>query len=158
MNSIHHNDLAQRVMLGARDYRISWVLFRHAVAQKLGVHITDMECLSLIYFDGLSKPSELSRYTGLSTGSTTAMIDRLEQNRLVMRTPNPEDRRSTLIVMTKQGSKKIESLFKPVRRAQKKLLSNYSEADMQLLADFFNASAAMWTAERAKLAASKRSR
>ena len=144
-------DPAQQVMLDARDYRMSVVLFRHTVAQMLGVNVTDMECLSLIYFNGLAKPSELAAHTGLSTGSTTAMIDRLEHSGLIARKPNPEDRRSTLVVMTKQGEAKIEAAFVPMRKAQRALLADYSEQDMQVLSDFFRRSAAMWTEARTKL-------
>jgi len=145
------NDPKQQVMIDARDYRINAVLFRHKVAQLLGVNVTDMECLSLIYFNGLAKPSELAAHTGLSTGSTTAMIDRLEQGGLVARKPNPTDRRSILVAMTDQGAAKIESLFVPVRKAQKELLERYSNEELQVLSDFFKRSAAMWVRERTNL-------
>jgi DNA-binding MarR family transcriptional regulator len=151
MTKFTTTDPKQQVMEDARAYRISVVLFRHMVAQQLGVNITDMECLSLVYFNGLAKPSELSENTGLSTGSTTAMIDRLEKSGLIMRKPNPDDRRSTLIAMTKSGAKKIEALFKPVRHTQKELLKGYSEQEMRVLSDFFQRSTAMWTEQREKL-------
>lgn len=150
MTNMDPKDPRQQVMEDARAYRISWVLYRHMVARTLGVNVTDMECLSLVYFNGLAKPSELSAYTGLSTGSTTAMIDRLIKNGLVQRTPNPNDKRSTLVVMTKDGAAKIEALFKPARGAQKDLLAGYSEQEMRVLSDFFTRSAKMWNDQRGK--------
>ena len=64
------------------------MLFRHAIGEKLGVGVTDMECLGLIFLKGLATPSELALYTGLTSGSTTAMLDRLEKRNLIKRQPN----------------------------------------------------------------------
>ena len=72
-------DLEKQVFAAARDNGISSVLFRNVIARKLGLNITDGECLSLLSIKGVSTPTELARYTGLTTGSTTAMLDRLEQ-------------------------------------------------------------------------------
>jgi DNA-binding MarR family transcriptional regulator len=47
-------------------------------------------------------PSELSRYLGVSTASTTAIIDRLERSNHVTRVPHPTDRRSIHVVATEE--------------------------------------------------------
>lgn len=60
---------------------------------------------------GSASPSHLADLTGLSTGSTTAMIDRLEQKGLVERHPTPEDRRGTTIVLTKEAMRKLPTLL-----------------------------------------------
>lgn len=143
--------LATRVIIGARNYGIGSVLFRHAVGTKLGVNATDMECLGVIFFKGIATPKELSEYTGLSSGATTAMLDRLEKSGMVERHPNPNDRRSTLIVVVKKAAKKIEPLFRSVRKAQEAIVSSYSEEELKIIDDFFQKSAQMWEQERKKL-------
>ena len=144
-------DLKKRVIRAAREYGISTVLFRNMVGEQLGVNVTDMECLGLLFHKGLAAPSELSRHTGLSSGATTAMLDRLERSGLIERQPNPEDRRGTIIVLAKAGTEKVAPWFTSVRGAQNELISNYSEKELQLILDFFEKSALMWEEERKKL-------
>jgi DNA-binding MarR family transcriptional regulator len=120
-------ELTQRVILAAREYGISMVLFRNVVGDRLGVNVTDMECLGLLFHKGLATPSELARYTGLSSGATTAMLDRLERGGLIERRPNPDDRRGTLIVLLQSGVEKVAPWFAFVRQAQNELVASYSE-------------------------------
>jgi DNA-binding MarR family transcriptional regulator len=144
-------ELVDKVILGARQDGISSVLFRNLVGERLDVNVTDMECLGLLFHKGIATPSELARHTGLSSGATTAMLDRLEQSGLIERRPNPDDRRGILIVLVKSGAKKVGAWFSSVRRAQNELVSSYSEEELQVLSDFFERSAKMWVAEREKL-------
>lgn len=145
------DELKQQVIIGAREYGIGSVLFRHMVGEKLGVNVTDMECLGLIFLKGLATPTELGRYAGLSSGATTAMLDRLEKSGLIERRPNPNDRRSTLIVIVQAMAAKIGPLFASLREAQDTILSSYSEIELEVLADFFRRSVIMWEEERKKL-------
>jgi DNA-binding MarR family transcriptional regulator len=140
-----------RVIEGAREFTLGTVLFHHAVGEILGVNVTDMEGLALVVYRGLSTPSELSRYTGLSSGATTAMLDRLERSRLIERRPNPQDRRGTLIVLTKGATERLTVLFGSLRDAARALLSGYSEPELDLLSGFFQEIAIVWNAERDKL-------
>src|SRR5215207_8027194 len=137
MSKEDKDQLKQQVILEAREYGIGSVLFRHAIGEKLGLSATDMECLGLIFLKGLATPSEVARYTGLSSGATTAMLDRLEKSGLIERRRNPDDRRSTHIVMVEQTAKKIAPLFASLREAQDRIISSYSESELAVLADFF---------------------
>lgn len=143
--------LRQRVIMDAREYGISTVLFRHTVGDLLGVNVTDMECLALLFFKGISTPTELARYTGLSSGATTAMLDRLEKSGLIERRPNPTDRRGTLISVAREASDKVDPMFASIRRAQDELVAAYSDKELELIANFLEKSTAMWEAERTKL-------
>jgi len=145
------SNLKQQVIMGSRENGISYTLFRNAIGKKLGLNTTDFEGLDLIFFRGITTPSELSKYTGLSSGSTTAMIDRLEKSGLVVREANPDDRRGTLVVINKEAALKVRPLFTSVRVAQNKLLDGYSAQDLQILLDYFTKSSAMFEAERQRM-------
>lgn len=145
------NELKQRVIRGARQYGINTVLFRHLIGERLGLNVTDMECLGLLFHQRIATPSELARHTGLTSGATTAMLDRLERSGLIERRPNPDDRRGTLIVLLQSGAEKVGPWFDSVRHAEEQLLSGYSEKELELLAGFFEQSAAMWERERKKM-------
>jgi DNA-binding MarR family transcriptional regulator len=151
MEHSNKEDLKQQVIMGVADYGIGYVLFRHAVAEALGFNATDMECLTVLFLKGTATPSELSKYTGLSSGATTAMLDRLEKGGLIERQPNPHDRRGTLIRPVKDAAEKVLPLFASVRQAQDEIVSSYSEQELAILADFFRRFVVMWEAEHKKV-------
>jgi len=144
-------DLVEKVILGARQYGISNVLFRNMIGERLGLNVTDMECLGLLFHKGLATPSELARHTGLTSGAATAMLDRLEKSGLIERRPNPNDRRGTLIVLLDSGKEKVGPWFASARQAQNELVFSYTEAQLEVLSDFFERSTKMWEEERGKL-------
>jgi DNA-binding MarR family transcriptional regulator len=151
MTKLRKKDLVKQVSMGAREYGISTVLFRHAVGEILGVNVTDMECLALIFFKGLATPSELARYTGLTSGATTVMLDRLEKARLIERQPNSQDRRGTLIVLTNERIEEVGAMFASAREAVDRLTSSYSESELESIADYFRRLVIVWEEEREKL-------
>ena len=144
-------DLALRVIRGAREYSIGAVLFHQAVGQLLGVNVTDMKCLDIITLKGSASPTELAEHTGLSTGATTAMIDRLENAGLVVRRPHPTDRRGTIVVLSKGAMRKLPAIFASLAGAMDALVSTYSENELKVLADFFAKVGVLWKEEREKL-------
>ena len=151
MTKLTKKDLERQVIMGAREYGISTVLFRNAVGDKLGVNVTDMECLALLFFKGIATPTELSQYTGLSSGATTAMLDRLEKAKLVKRAPNPDDRRGTLIVVEKSSMQTVGPLFAGTRHAQDELVASYTREQLEVISDFFQRFTAVWEAGRKNL-------
>jgi DNA-binding MarR family transcriptional regulator len=144
-------DLMIRTNMAARDYGIQMTLYRNIIFEKLAVNGTDMECLGFLLSKRISTPTELAKYTGLSSGATTAMLDRLEKGGFIERRRNPDDRRGTLIVLAKSGAEKVAPWFAPVGKAQNELISNYSEKELQLISDFFERYAKIWEQERMKL-------
>ena len=123
-------DLKKRALMAVRDYGVNLTLFRNAMSEWAGLNVTDMECLRLLFQKGVATPSELSRFTGLTSGATTAMLDRLEKAGLIERRPNPDDRRGTLIVPEKSSAEKAASWFESARKAQDELISSYPESDL----------------------------
>ena len=137
--------------MAVRDYGVHLTLFRNAMDEWAGLNTTDMECLRLLFFKGVATPSELAKHTGLTSGATTAMLDRLEKAGLIERQPNPNDRRGTLIVPEKSSSEKVASWFESARQAQDELISSYSEGELEIIADVFERFTKLWDQEREKL-------
>jgi DNA-binding MarR family transcriptional regulator len=129
-------DLKRQIMMAARENGISSVLFRNAIGRKLGLNVTDTECLSLLSIKGISTPTELARYTGLTTGSATAMLDRLEKAEFIRRKPNPKDRRSVIIEISKQYTETVGPFIAGIQKAQNKLIATYSDKELETIADF----------------------
>ncbi|MFN8380845.1 MAG: MarR family transcriptional regulator [Anaerolineales bacterium] len=144
-------DLKIRALMAVRDYGINLTLFRNAMSEWAGLNVTDMECLRLLFQKGIATPSELSRFTGLTSGATTAMLDRLEKAGLIERRPNPDDRRGTLIAPAQSSAQKAASWFESARKAQEELISSYSESELEIIADVFERFTKLWDDERKKV-------
>ena len=151
MTNSKKTDLKKRALAAVRDYGVNLTHFRNAMNEWAGLNATDMECLRLLFQKGIATPSELARYTGLTSGATTAMLDRLERAGLIARRPNPNDRRGSLIAPAESSAEKAASWFESARKAQDELVSSYSESDLEIIADVFERFAKLWDQEREKV-------
>ncbi len=59
--------------------------------------------------DGI-RLSELSAHLRIAPRSTTEVVDGLETRGLIERSPDPEDRRATLVALTKEGARVIKAI------------------------------------------------
>src|ERR671916_44684 len=69
------------------------VLHNHAVAQRVGLGASDSQLISLLNLHGPLTPGRLAELTGLTTGTVTGVIDRLERAGYVRRERDAGDRR-----------------------------------------------------------------
>ncbi len=113
------------------------ILFNQRVADRFGLLLTDMQCLSILELLGPVTPGKLAEYTGLTTGGVTVMLDRLEKAGLVKREPNPGDRRSLLVRVNPRKLKKISSVYAGISRQVESVLAETSESDLQSVAKFY---------------------
>ena len=144
-------ELKIRALNAVREYGVQLTLFRNAMNEWAGLNATDMECLRLLFLKGFSTPSELAKQTGLTSGAATAMLDRLEKAGLIERRPNPTDRRGTLIVPAQSSAQKVAAWFELARQAQDELISSYSEAELEIIAEVFDRFAQLWQREGEKV-------
>jgi DNA-binding MarR family transcriptional regulator len=71
-------------------------------------------------------PTELMRTTLLSSGGMTKRIDRLEDEGFIERRPDPQDRRGTLIRLTRRGRERVDSALEAHLRNEDELLAALS--------------------------------
>jgi DNA-binding MarR family transcriptional regulator len=79
-------------------------------ADMLGLARGDLRCLNLLEA-GSATPTRIAAGLGLSTGSVTALIDRLERKGLVERSRDPSDRRGVLVTATPVVFETIGALY-----------------------------------------------
>ncbi len=68
-----------------------------------GLGFSDFVLLEALLHVGPLRPSELGEKLALTSGSVTAVLDRLEARGLVSRTHNPADGRSFIVELTPSG-------------------------------------------------------
>jgi DNA-binding MarR family transcriptional regulator len=78
-------------------------------------------------------PGALAASMMLSTGGTTARLDRLEKAGLIERAPSPADRRSVLVRLTSAGFDLIEQAVGAGLTAQQRLLAHMSPERLRQL-------------------------
>jgi len=144
-------DLEKQAVIAAREYGVSSVLFRNAVGSKLGLSATDMECLWLLFIKRVCTPTGLAHYTGLTTGSVTALLDRLEKAGLITRRPNPADRRGVLIDTNEKAKETVGPLFAEARKLQNEFVTGYSEEELTVITDFLKKYTDVFEQSRQKL-------
>jgi DNA-binding MarR family transcriptional regulator len=131
-------ETAAALNLAMREVSGLGVLYSQAVAARLGVNSTDLECLDHIVSRGPLTAGALATATGLTTGAITGVIDRLEQAGFARREPDANDRRKVLVRATDAVAERIAPLFAPMERAAMAALSQYRERELALLLDFLS--------------------
>ncbi|OIQ68732.1 HTH-type transcriptional regulator MhqR [mine drainage metagenome] len=79
--------------------------------------------------------SELSRMLLVSNGNATAVVDRLEKDGLVKRTPSEADRRTVFVALTEAGLQQFEAQAAAHEREVNALFGALTEADLEALTD-----------------------
>jgi DNA-binding MarR family transcriptional regulator len=118
-----------------RDTSGQGVLYSQAVAERLGMNSTDLECLDHI-LRGPVTAGRLAKLTGLTTGAITGVIDRLERIGLARRESDPSDRRKTAVRALPAAPERIAPLFEPMERAAMGVLSKYRDDELALILNF----------------------
>src|SRR5579883_109467 len=88
-------------------------LFTQATADRMGVNTTDVQCLNIIHELGTPTAGEVAAKTGLTSGSVTGVLDRLERAGYVARVPDPADRRRVRVRPTAKAGELAEQVFLP---------------------------------------------
>ena len=130
--------LQDGLVVQIRQFIAGTILFNQRVADRAGLHLTDVQCINLLELLGPSTPGTLAQCTGLTTGGVTVMLDRLEKAGYIKRSPNPNDRRSILVSVNPKKLKAIHAPYDHVYRQTVALFSEFPEAELEIVARFFS--------------------
>jgi DNA-binding MarR family transcriptional regulator len=114
---------------------------REVIAEALGLNKTDLQGVDFLYSrDGACTAGELAQATGLTSGSATALIDRLEKAGYARRETDPQDRRRQIVRMQNEATARCEEVYKPIQKDLFKLWSRYTAEELKLIEDFITRS------------------
>jgi MarR family transcriptional regulator for hemolysin len=116
-----------RTILFARRYRA----LLDEQLRPLGYGTARMEALSTI--DRTHEPSAqiaIAKRIGIEGPTLTRMLDTLEAEGLVVRRPDPGDRRTKLIELTDEGRKALDEIMGVAHAFRKTVLKDLSDAEL----------------------------
>jgi DNA-binding MarR family transcriptional regulator len=116
------------------------VLISDLVATRVGLNSTDLECLDLLYLAGSTTAGTLARHSGLTSGATTAVIDRLEQAGFVRRRRDGTDRRCVLVEVLPASAERIKPLYALLSARLGQLNKQYGDRELETVVDYLSRS------------------
>ena len=90
-------DDLHKVMVAGRQIHAAMDRLDGLMSETLGVNRSDLRCLFHLITHGAATPGDIAAATGLTSGSVTALLDRLERQGLAVRRQDCTDRRSVMI-------------------------------------------------------------
>ncbi len=133
------SDEELRAEIGASVVRfIAGVVLHNAtVAQQVGLGSSDSQFLTLLDVHGPLTAGRLAELSGLTTGTVTGVVDRLEAAGFVRRERDPADRRRVVVTPRPEGKARLSEHYREHGEHLAAVLASRDAAQLQVLADFF---------------------
>ncbi len=120
-------------------YLVSRVYLGVTSALKKGMAVSGVNNVKPAYIGALFtlwrekslRPSELGRRAGLEPSSMTGLLDRMERDNLVKRTPDPQDRRASRIELTCDGIAAEGPVMEAVTHTLDALFAGIPDTDLE---------------------------
>ena len=141
----------QSDLVGELSREVRWisarsVLFSHLASERAGLRPTDLEALDILALTGPIPAGRLAALTGLSTGSVTALIDRLEAAGCARREPDPADRRRVIVQplpWPAAMAEAVQPLYEAMGAGFEALCRQYRDEELTLILEFLRGANSM---------------
>lgn len=135
-----HGELLERLLGAGQQLSTATIMFHQAIADRLGLNLTDHKCVGVLLTQGPLTAGELADLTGLTTGAITGVIDRLEKAGFVRREDDPNDRRRVIVRTVPKRLHDISRLFDDPAARVTELSTRYTEKELTVILDFMGQS------------------
>ena len=122
-----------------REYTSAVLRHAAATAKRMSLEASELAALEHLQAAGPMTQKRLGERLSISPGAVTAMIDRLERKGYVERIPNPEDRRSVFVGITRAGLGESLRYLWPYIEDMKDVEAGFSEEERAVAARFLRA-------------------
>lgn len=131
------NELRQSYGLGSSFFR--------AAAARIEMTDTDMQVIDILESTGDATAGQIASLMGLTTGTFTAILNRLEKAGLVQRERDPNDGRRVIVRLAKgaDGGQEMGPLFASLGKVWEELAEQYDDEHKAFLLDFLQRSNAL---------------
>jgi DNA-binding MarR family transcriptional regulator len=134
------DSLREEIVNLMRSYSVAGQQVGHAFAQRHGLHPTDLQALiAVMHAEGRGDPltpGRLGEAIGLSSGATTAAIDRLERAGHLRRSRESTDRRVVHLRYGEPGMALATEFFGPLGKRTDDVMAGFSDEELALVHRF----------------------
>jgi DNA-binding MarR family transcriptional regulator len=133
------NRSAQLVRVGTAMRRMlhSMENARLHAARTQHLHPTDFACLGLLARSTVPlSPKDIINQLDLSSGSVTALLDRLERAGYITRIANPDDRRGLLVVLDVVAAGEPMKSYQKIEQSYRDATAGFSTEELAMIAKF----------------------
>ena len=151
MSSTRRSPRVELLVAAMRNLSDANLAFGQALADRVGVNLTDLKAASLLGTAGPLSAGRLAELTGLTTGAITGVLNRLERAGLVQRTKSDADRRSVIVHTKSERDAQVRALLQGLTAGVEAMSHGYTEAQLELVSEFLAKSAALMQSETERL-------
>jgi DNA-binding MarR family transcriptional regulator len=134
------------VSMALRQLVLGWDRYRESVANQLAVGTSEVVALGFLFQEGPLTPREIGLRLNLTSGSITALLDRLESSGFVARSQHPDDRRSLLATVTPAGRHAMQYFYEQLDTMVGDTLAQYADLPLETLSGLASATGELLTA------------
>lgn len=137
---------------GGRKSSTATILYQLAIADRLGLSLTDLVSGEILTRTGPITAGELAELSGLTTGAITGVVDRLEKVGFVRRVNDPNDRRRVMLEPQRDRFDRMSGdPYAALREQFNAVYAEYDDSELELLLDFLRQSILIFDQETARL-------
>jgi DNA-binding MarR family transcriptional regulator len=133
-------DYGAAVLKSLRDYRAAETAVRRSTRDSMGMGETDILALRFLLRAQASGkavvPKDLSQFLGITSASTTSLIDRLVASGHVRREAHPSDRRSIVVVPTAESDTEVRETLGAMHRRMMTVAEGLTAEQAHVVVDF----------------------
>lgn len=133
-----HRRLTATVKDTVRDLNTQLALLNRQFGAKVELKDVDWNCLDLLNRNGPANPGALARRAGLHPATMTGVLDRLQRGGWITRERDPAatDRRAVIVHAQRDRNPELYRLFAGMNNRMDELCASYTDAELELIADF----------------------
>jgi DNA-binding MarR family transcriptional regulator len=125
------------IELAVRNLIASAILFNHQVAQRVGLGASDAQFMHLLQLNGALTPGRLAELSGLTTGTVTGVLDRLEGAGFVHRERDPTDRRKVIVRLDEERLwREMGPLYASQAKSLATVAGSYDADELEVIEGF----------------------
>lgn len=131
-----HEERVHALNEALREASTATVLIHTVIADSFGLNVSDWKCGELVNRHGALTAGQLAEMTGLTTGTITGVIDRLESAGFVQRVPDAKDRRKVWVKASNERNEELDRRLDDAFRPVLDWMGGYSDEQLAFILAF----------------------
>lgn len=118
------------------EFYEKWSSWEHSVVRGESLTLPQMHALEIIGAHGPLRMKELAHKQGVTTGTMTVVVDKLEKKGLISRAQSKDDRRSITVCLTDSGREAYKGHHKMHQTVTAEITSDFTPEEISQLREF----------------------